>query len=222
MERKKIYNYNSREGYSEAKVIGGNPNGIFNFNKSNHRWAQAIYRNMRDRTWFPQQINISKDKVNYPKLDARTKEAYDLFLAQLITNDSIQSSQLVERINSYITSPIISAALIQQSAEEVTHSDSYAVMAEDICQDTDRIYDLWLHNEELYLKNKAVADMFSVLYNGDDPTPEDLLVAFGANQVLENMVFPVGFVFFFSIEKTMIGTSAMLTEISYLGMPNLA
>lgn len=580
MERKKIYNYDSREGYSEAKVIGGNPNGIFNFNKSNHNFARTIYRNMRDRTWFPQQINVSKDKVNYPKLDARTKEAYDLFLAQLITNDSIQSSQLVERINSYITSPIISAALIQQSAEECqtgdievlkdngvwtrldelkvgdrilatngnlisyftpvkhmtiydidgkiynfkgkhfsqrtseghrmpvfeddgrskvitakelflkrqknntlkynflataptyvnprtysptelatasrpelwnspklfslpillkimialqadgtiprskyeldmstgllttkrapnaisrrvtfsfskerkinylkqllkiakidfkevteteseytrktpnrklrtsfifnmpgdfklskvfydyvhisaftlasarefidevikwdgwdygndtigydtiikenadficavatiagyrvkvrvdkdprseafndlyrvsiaktnvmcrrgtiqiteedykgkvycptvegglficrhdgkvsltgncVHSDSYAVMAEDICQDTDRIYDLWMHNEELYLKNKAVADMFSVLYNGDDPTPEDLLVAFGANQVLENMVFPVGFVFFFSIEKTMVGTSEMIAEIN--------
>lgn len=87
-------------------------------------------------------------------------------------------------------------------------------MAEDICQDTDRIYDLWLHNEELYLKNKAVADMFSVLYNGDDPTPEDLLVAFGANQVLENMVFPVGFVFFFSIENTMVGTSEMIAEIN--------
>lgn len=579
MERKKIYNYDSREGYSEAKVIGGNPNGIFNFNKSNHRWAQTIYRNMRDRTWFPQQINVSKDKVNYPKLDPRTKEAYDLFLAQLITNDSIQSSQLVERINSYITSPIVSAALIQQSAEECmtpetevlkdngvwtrldkikqgdrilacntnmlsyftdvqymnvydknedifilegkhfsqhvtadhriplfddngnlkimaaselydkrhkkdvlplnlcgiapgyinptyyshnsiysattdvfwngpkmqtlpvllkilialqadgtirrvryirnddnmlsmvrkndncttrhvtfgfskerkinylrqllklakipfkevkenmtekrlentnknqittfyftipgefklskifydyihissftvasarefidevlkwdgwdydnntvgydttikenadfvtavaaiagyrtkvrldrdprsetyndlyrvsisrtmpwcrrgtvkirkehyrgkvycptvkgglflcrhngkvsltgncVHSDSYSVMAEDICQDTDRIYDLWMHNEELYLKNKAVADMFGVLYNGDDPTEEDLLVAFGANQVLENMVFPVGFVFFFSIENTMVGTSEMIAEI---------
>ena len=52
MERKKIYNYNSREGYSEAKVIGGNPNGIFNFNKSNHEFARTIYRNMRDRTWF--------------------------------------------------------------------------------------------------------------------------------------------------------------------------
>ena len=579
MERKKIYNYDSREAYSGAKVIGGNPNGIFNFNKSNHRWAQAIYRNMRDRTWFPQQINVSKDKVNYPKLDPRTKEAYDLFLAQLITNDSIQSSQLVERINSYITSPIVSAALIQQSAEECetgdtevlkdngvwtrldelkvgdrilatnenlisyftpvthmtvreidskiynfeskhfsqktteghrmpvfeddgrfkilttkelffkrqknnmlkynflaaaptyvnprtypaselvtaskpefwnspkllslpvllkimialqadgtiprtkyaldtstgllttarapqatsrrvtfsfskerkidylkqllkiakidfreitekeseytkktpnkklrtnfvftmpgdfklskvfydyihissftlasarefidevikwdgwdygtdtvgydttikenadfvcavatlagyrvkvrldkdprsetfndlyrvsiaktslmcrrgtvqlteedykgkvycptvkgglfvcrhngkvsltgncVHSDSYSVMAEDICQDTDRIYDLWMHNEELYLKNKAVADMFSVLYNGDNPTEEDLLVAFGANQVLENMVFPVGFVFFFSIENTMGGTSEMIAEI---------
>ena len=299
-----------------------------------------------------------------------------MFLAQLITNDSIQSSQLVERINSYITSPIISAALIQQSAEEClsgdtevlshdgtwirldelkvgdkilalnedlvfyctnvttmihksieepmyriegdgisqfvtkghrvpvcykgklhvkaakdlyslykqigkeklglykvtnidnslreycglidvdyditydftiskeeakldvycptvsgglfvckhngklsitgncVHSDSYSVMAEDICQDTDRIYDLWMHNEELYLKNKAVADMFSVLYNGDNPTEEDLLVAFGANQVLENMVFPVGFVFFFSIENTMVGTSEMIAEIS--------
>lgn len=41
MERKKIYNYDSREGYSDAKVIGGNPNGIFNFNKSNHCFIEG-------------------------------------------------------------------------------------------------------------------------------------------------------------------------------------
>lgn len=118
IKRKLIYNYSSDEDFMEAKVIGGNPNGIFNFNRCPQKWAQEIYRNMRDRTWFPQQVNISKDKVNYPKLDPKMKKSYDLVLAQLISNDSIQSSQLVERINCFITSPIVNACLIQQATDE--------------------------------------------------------------------------------------------------------
>ena len=98
------------------------------------------------------------------------------------------------------------------------HSDSYSVMAEDICQDTDRIYSMWKYDEELAIKNKAVADMYQMLYNSDDPTEEDLLLAFVANNCLENIVFLGGFAFFFSIENTMVGTSEMISEISVLGM----
>lgn len=98
------------------------------------------------------------------------------------------------------------------------HSDSYSVMAEDICQDTDRIYTMWKYDEELALKNKAVADMYQMLYNSDDPTEEDLLLAFVANNCLENIVFLGGFAFFFSIEDAMVGTSEMISEISLSGM----
>ena len=58
------------------------------------------------------------------------KKSYDLVLAQLISNDSIQSSQLVERINCFITSPIVNACLIQQSSEECKVGDA-EVLAED-------------------------------------------------------------------------------------------
>lgn len=52
MEQKKIFNLESKEQYNMARVIGGNPNGIINFNQSNHQTARQIYRNMMDRTWF--------------------------------------------------------------------------------------------------------------------------------------------------------------------------
>lgn len=158
-------------------------------------------------------MNISKDKANYSKLNKDVLEAYDLFLAQLISNDSYQTSQLVDRINQYITSPVVNCCLILQSLEESVHSQSYSVMAEDICKDTDRIYDMHKHHEELYLKNKAVADMYNVLYTGENPTNKDLLLAFAANQILEQLVFPGGFVFFFSIEEHMQGSAEMIAEI---------
>lgn len=234
LKRKRIFNQNSKEKINEAKVLNGNPTGVMDFNRTNHGWATDIYLNMKERTWFPNQVDISKDIVNYQNLNKITKRSFDLVLAQLIANDSIQSNQLADRINPYITSPIINACLITQDMEEVNHSYSYAVMAEDIAQDTDRIYDMAKHDEELAIKNLAVENMYEILnrpyatskfkeyinYLKYDiigleyhPTKEDMLLACAANQVLEELVFPGGFVIIHSLEKDLPGSSSMIAEI---------
>lgn len=213
LHRKKIFNQSSREAFDRATILNGNPNGIFNFNRTNHAWAKQIYDNMRARTWFPSQVDISKDKKNYHLLTENDKNKYDLVLAQLIANDSLQTNQLVDKINSYITSPIVNACLTLQASEEANHAYSYAVMAEDICGDTDRIYRLHEEDEELQLKNKAVEDLYGTLYNGDDPSDVDMLLAFVANQILEELVFPGGFISMYSIERQMPGSSSMIQEI---------
>lgn len=256
---KKVFNQSSNEEFNEAKIIGGNPNGIFNFNKSNHEWATMLYDKMESRTWFVKQINVGKDKNNYPYLSSPEKRTYDLVLSQLIANDSIQTNQLMDRINCYITSPIVNACLSRQACEESTHSKSYAVMAEDIAQDTDRIYNMHKFVPELAEKNKAVENLYESLFsnskvpldvtikeiqdhvlsrtnNGDNdieklinfvqtatirfcneqdnnPTDEDMLLAFGANQILEELVFPGGFVAILSLGNKMPGSAEMITEI---------
>ncbi len=214
MEVKKIFNHESREAFDEARIIGGNPNGIMNFNQTNHKWAKTIYDNMKARTWFPAQVSIINDVSNYLNLTEDEKRMYDLVLAQLIANDSIQTNQLMDRVNSYITSPIVNACLAVQAMEEANHSDSYAVMAEDIAKDTDRIYRMHEYDDELTLKNSKVENMYESLYTGNDPSKEDMLMIFLANQILEELVFPGGFVAMYSIDDKMSGTGAMIAEIA--------
>lgn len=259
LEPKKVFNQGSIEDFNEAKILGGNPNGIFNFNKTNHSWATDLYDKMEARTWFRKQVNVGKDKNNYPKLSPSEKRTYDLVLSQLIANDSIQTNQLMDRINCYITSPIVNACLSRQACEESVHSGSYAIMAEDIAQDTDRIYNMHKFVPELAEKNKAVESLYETLSvneqvdinisipevtelineftlseNKDinalsnkikeatirycnsvdrNPTDEDMLLAFGANQILEELVFPGGFVALLSLGTKMPGSAEMITEI---------
>lgn len=254
LSQKKVFNQDSNEEFKDAKIIGGNPNGIFNFNKTNHDWATALYDKMEARTWFVKQVNIGKDKINYPRLSEAEKRSYDLVLAQLIANDSIQTNQIMDRINCYITSPIVNACLSRQSCEESLHSKSYAVMAEDIAQDTDRIYNMHKFVPELSEKNKAVENLYESLYQepiidintiipeveelsktnltpdelikkvkevtirycnsiSRDPSDEDMLLAFGANQILEELVFPGGFVTMLSLGNKMAGSAEMIAEI---------
>lgn len=224
INRKKIFNQDSQEDFNQARVIGGNPNGIINFNRTPHKFFTNLYKAMLARTWFAEQVNISKDKTNYSTLSLEEKRAYDLVLAQLIANDSIQTNQLMDSINSYISSPVINACLSRQAFEESLHSQSYSIMAEDICQDTDRIYNMHKYDKELTLKNKVVENMYANLYNpyipNDDgsyiyipPTIEDMLMAMVANQILEELIFPGGFVTMYSLENKMPGTAEMIKEI---------
>lgn len=211
---KQIYNLDSVELYTDAKILGGNPSGIINYNRTPHKWAKSLWDIMRANTWHPAQVNTSADKVNYPKLSDADRRMFDLILAQLITNDSIQTNQLMDSINKYVTSPVVNACLSRQAYEEANHSESYSVMAEDICGDTDRIFSMHHHDAELAKKNKAVADMYALINNNESNiTQEDILIAFGANQILEELVFPGGFCGIYAIGHVMPGSASMIAEI---------
>jgi len=213
-EPKKIFNTDSRELHEEAKIIGGDPDGIIDFKGTPHTWAKTIYDNMKARTWFVNQIkNVGKDATNYINLSDAQKRSYDLVLAQLITNDSIQSTQLVDNIDRWITSPVVSACLKVQSMEETLHSESYTSMADDIAQDRERIMYLARHDKELMRKNKAVENMYARCYNGENPTAKDLLVACGANQILEELVFPNGFAGILLLKDILPASAEFISEI---------
>ena len=212
--KKTLYNQDTDEAFDEAKIFNGNPNGIMNFNKTNHQFAITIYQNQVKRAWVPAQIDTTTDKGNYKQLDIASARGLDYAIAQLIANDSIQAHQLVDNINTYVTSPIVNACLIKQSDEEVNHSFSYAVIAEDVIEDSDRIYEMYKHCPELAKKNLAVENMYSAVLVGDGELSDiNKLLACGANQILEEIVFPVGFAVTLSLASDMPGVSSMIAEI---------
>lgn len=194
----KYYNPESLEDFGEAKIINGTPSGVLNFNKTPHKWGVQIYRMMEGYTWFPEECHLAQDKVAYQNLIPEKKYAYDMALGQLIADDSMQATQLVGSISSYITSPVINACLTRQAYEETNHSRTYAVAADEVCQDSDRIYNLHKTEPALARKNLAVSSMYEEV-NSDNPGVQELLVAFAANQILEELVFPGGFITLWSL-----------------------
>lgn len=93
------------------------------------------------------------------------------------------------------------------------HSKSYAVMAEDISINTDDIYNMYKKDPVLAKKNKAIADMYANLAS-NNPSEEDMLKAFIANNILEGIVFFGGFVSLWSLGNKMIGSAKMISFIA--------
>jgi len=213
MHRKKIYNPNSQEKTSERKIFGGNPTGIFELNNIKYQWAYNLWEVMLNNTWFPKEVDMTQDVGDYKRLTDAEKKAYDKVLAQLIFMDSLQTNNLIDNINPFITSPEVNLILVRHSFEEALHAQSYAVMVDTISQNSDEIYDLWRRDMMLKTKNDAIAKVYEEL--SINPTDKNIIKAMFANQILEGIYFYSGFTYLYTLARSgkMLGTAQMIRFI---------
>lgn len=213
MERKIIYNPNSTENLNDRRTFGGNPDGMINFTRAKYEWALRLWDTMEANTWFPKEVQMTADAKDYKYLTVSEKRMYDLVLSQLIFMDSLQTNNLMDNINPYITAPEINACLSRQSYEEANHSKSYAVMVESISDNTDEIYDMWKNDEILREKNNFIADVYKNLSGEIDD--KKIVLAMFANQILEGLYFYAGFAAMYALGKSgkMLGSSQMIRFI---------
>jgi ribonucleoside-diphosphate reductase beta chain len=213
MDRKTIYNPDSKESLNDRRIFGGNSDGMINFTKMKYQWALNLWDTMEGNTWFPKEVQMTGDAKDYKFLTEPEKRMYDLVLSQLIFMDSLQTNNLMDNINPYITAPEVNACLSRQSYEEANHSKSYAVMVESISDNTDEIYNMWKTDLKLREKNNYIADVYKNL--AGDITDQKIVLALFANQILEGLYFYAGFAAMYALGKSgkMLGSSQMIRFI---------
>ena len=213
MERKKIYNPESTENVNDRKVFGGDPTGIFELNNIKYQWAYNLWEVMLNNTWFPKEVDMTRDVGDYKNLTPTEKDAYDKALSQLIFMDSLQTNNLIDNVNPYVTSPEINLILVRQSFEEALHSQSYAVMVDTISTNSEEIYDLWRRDMMLKQKNDAIFRTYDEL--STNPTEHNFVKACFANQILEGIYFYSGFAYIYTLARSgkMLGSAQMIRFI---------
>ena len=213
MDRKKIYNPESTESVNERRIFGGDPTGIFELNNIKYQWAYNLWEVMLNNTWFPKEVDMTRDVNDYKNLTAAEKDAYDKALSQLIFMDSLQTNNLIDNVNPYVTAPEVNLILVRQSYEEALHSQSYAVMVDSISQNSEEIYELWRRDMMLKSKNDEIAAIYTRL--AEDPTESNFLKACFANQILEGIYFYSGFTYIYTLARSgkMLGSAQMIRFI---------
>ncbi len=213
MIRKKIYNPESKEKTKERKIFGGNPTGIFELNDIKYQWAYNLWEMMLNNTWFPKEVDMTRDVNDYKRLTPDEKTAYDKVLAQLIFMDSLQTNNIIDNINPFITAPEVNLILVRQAFEEALHSQSYAVMVDSISTNSAEIYELWRRDMMLKRKNDAIAKVYEEL--SEDPNDTTILKAMFANQILEGIYFYGGFAYIYTLARSdkMLGSAQMIRFI---------
>ncbi len=213
MKRKQIYNPDSIEKTNERKIFGGDPTGIFELNDIKYQWAYNLWEVMLNNTWFPKEVDMTRDINDYKHLTDSEKSAYDKVLAQLIFMDSLQTNNIIDNLNPFITSPEINLILVRQAFEEALHSQSYAVMVDSISTNSEEIYSLWRKDMMLKSKNDAIAQVYNNL--SQDPSESNLVKAMFANQILEGIYFYSGFAYLYTLARSdkMLGSAQMIRFI---------
>ena len=213
MNRKQIYNPASHEHVNDRRIFGGNPTGIFELNNIKYQWAYNLWEMMLNNTWFPKEVDMTRDANDYKMLTEAEKTAYDKALSQLIFMDSLQTNNLIDNVNPYVTAPEINLILVRQSFEEALHSQSYAVMVDSISQNSEEIYELWRRDMMLKSKNDAIAAVYQQL--SEDPSEHNFVLACFANQILEGIYFYSGFTYLYTLARSgkMLGSAQMIRFI---------
>jgi len=98
VNRKNIYNPDSTENVNDRKIFGGDPTGIFELNNIKYQWAYNLWEVMLNNTWFPKEVDMTRDVNDYKNLTDAEKTAYDKALSQLIFMDSLQTAVLLTSI----------------------------------------------------------------------------------------------------------------------------
>lgn len=188
LKKKPLFNPEGDPDVRLRRMIGGNTTNLNDFNNMKYAWVSDWYRQAMNNFWIPEEINLSQDVKDYPRLLSAERSAYDKILSFLVFLDSIQTANL-PNIGAYITANEVNLCLSIQAFQECVHSQSYSYMLDTICSPVERndILYQWKTDEHLLRRNTFIGDCYNEFQERKDaPT---LLRVMMANYILEGIYF---------------------------------
>ena len=162
LKRNTLFNPSGDIELRLRRMIGGNTTNLNDFNNMKYSWVSDWYRQAMNNFWIPEEINLSQDFKDYPRLEKAERTAYDKILSFLVFLDSLQSNNL-PTLSEYITANEVNLCLHIQAFQECIHSQSYSYMLDTICSPEERndILYQWKTDEHLLNRNKFIGDCYN-------------------------------------------------------------
>ena len=80
LKKKPLFNPGGDTDIRLRRMIGGNTTNLNDFNNLRYTWVNDWYRQAMNNFWIPEEINLSQDMKDYPKLSGAERKAYEQFL----------------------------------------------------------------------------------------------------------------------------------------------
>lgn len=200
LKKNALFNPDGDTEILQRRMIGGNTTNLNDFNNMRYKWVSDWYRQAMNNFWIPEEINLTQDTKDYPKLDKAERVAYDKILSFLVFLDSLQSNNL-PTISEYITANEVNLCLHIQAFQECVHSQSYSYMLDSICSPEERneILYQWKTDEHLLRRNTFIGNCYNEFQESQDGFT--LMKTLIANYILEGIYFYSGFMFFYNLAR---------------------
>ena len=200
LKRNTLFNPSGDIDLRLRRMIGGNTTNLNDFNNMKYSWVSDWYRQAMNNFWIPEEINLSQDFKDYPRLDKAERTDYDKILSFLVFLDSLQSNNL-PTVSEYLTANEVNLCLHIQAFQECIHSQSYSYMLDTICSPEERndILYQWKTDEHLLNRNKFIGDCYNEFHEKRDKF--SLMKTLIANFILEGIYFYSGFMFFYNLSR---------------------
>lgn len=170
-----------------------------NLHPMKYKWAYDLYNQAVRNTWFPHEIALGEDLMDWKAMTEDERHAVEFLMAFFNPAELIVNRSLALGVYPYVKSPECHLYLAKQMLEEANHCVSFEYVLETFPLDRDRVYNVHLETDSMAKKEAFINKYLMRMTESslDIETPEGKkdfvrnLVA--TNLVMEGIWFYSGF-----------------------------
>ncbi|TYP92168.1 ribonucleoside-diphosphate reductase beta chain [Fodinibius salinus] len=167
---------------------------------------KELYEKQKKVVWFPEELNIQQDALDYHSLTDDEKELFDTAVGYFCSSELLVQNVLVNSFFPLLTDPHAKMSFSTQLFMENIHSDFFEIVLQSFGLDREKMYDVAFDDPILRKKQDLIVDEIDKISHGKI-NPETLkgqkqvLRAILLNNiVLEGIFFYSSFAHFFALK----------------------
>src|SRR6185503_20152762 len=127
-----------------------------NLHPMHYKWAYDLYNQAVRNSWFPHEIPLGEDLVDWRKMTEDEKHAVEFLMAFFNPAELIVNRSLALGVYPYIKSPECHLYLAKQMFEEANHCVSFEYVLETFPLDRSRVYGTHLDTDSMMKKENFI------------------------------------------------------------------
>ncbi len=127
-----------------------------NLHPMKYKWAYDLYNQAIRNTWFPHEIALGEDLVDWKAMTEDERHAVEFLMAFFNPGELIVNRSLALGVYPYIKSPECHLYLAKQMLEEANHCVSFEYVLETFPLDREKVYNVHLETESMRLKEDFI------------------------------------------------------------------
>jgi ribonucleoside-diphosphate reductase beta chain len=171
-----------------------------------HPVFKGLYEKQKKAIWFPEELNLQQDILDYNELNVHEKNIFDSAVGYFISSELLVQNVIINGFFPYILDPYAKMSFTVQMFMESIHSDFFEFVLYTFNMDRKKIYNLTLDDDILRAKQEIVInEVDKITYGKIDPESlegkKKILKAILLNNIIqEGIFFYSSFAHFFALK----------------------
>ena len=166
-----------------------------------------LYEKQKKAIWFPEELNIQQDALDYHRLTPEEKDLFDTAVGYFCSSELLVQNVLINAFFPLLTDPHAKMSFSTQLFMESIHSDFFETVLQSFGMDRERMYNIAFNDPFLRKKQDLIVNIIDrISYGQIDPETLDgqkkvLRAILLNNIVLEGIFFYSAFAHFFAMKE---------------------
>lgn len=137
-------------------ILGKSSPTDVNLHPMKYKWAYELYNQAVRNSWFPHEIPLGEDLVDWKKMTEDERHAVEFLMAFFNPAELIVNRVLALGIYPYVKSPECHLYLAKQMFEEANHCVAFEYVLETFPLNRDKVYNVHLETDSMAKKEAFI------------------------------------------------------------------